>query len=481
MATNQEKPPKSKKNFPKLAHHKTGQWYIRVPQVGCLYLGKNEKAASTEYERLKLVYEETGEYPKKKRGRRVSASLSGCRTDLPAKSPFTIRRRDSGDYYRVWVPTLKKTIDYGNVKEGHDRALEEYHRDLPSFLKGIDPHGIKKPQSSEFSVGLLCDEYMKHQNRNLEKGKLVERSVEDNQRAVDRVRDFFGDDREIESILPNDYRDFLDNFDDGSRSPTTLGNIVRDTKSIFNYGGKNILRKAIFYGDDFVKPDGRQVARYAQDHPEKSTHKFYEREEILAILEVAPVNWKAAILLGINAAIGNSDLSNIKFEDVNLDGEFLRGLRQKNFRDRGAWLWPETREALREHLEWRKKRTNVKLEAEDYVFVTKYGNRMSKDSAVSSGFTKAVESHSTVECKKGRSFYALRHTFNTVGRDSIDIEAVKHVMGHLDHKDTGAKFYTHGISDKRLQRLGHYVREWLFQKGESPFDFGELCPWTHAA
>ncbi len=480
MPTNDKKPAVKKKSFPKLTLHKTGQWYFRVPQNGCLYLGKDEETARKEYEQMKQLYKETGIYPQKKTQKKTTTS-SYTKTELPNNSPFTIRKRESGDYYRVWVPSLKKTINYGNVQDGHDCALEEYYRDLPYYSKGIDPHETKKSPTANFSIGLVCDEYLKHQTRKLGQGAIVEESIIGNQRTVDRIREFFGDDREIESILPNDYRDFLDHYDDGTRSPTTLGNLVRDAKTIFNYAGENLLRQQIFYGKDFVKPDRRQIARYAQEHPEKTSHKIYTREEILALLDVAPANWKAAILLGINAGIGNRDLSHIKLEDIDMEEEYLRGVRQKNFRPRSAWLWPETRQALQEHLEWREKKLVINPEAQDFVFITKYGNRMCKDAAVASGFNKAVEAHSTVAHKRGRSFYALRHTFNTIGRDSMDSDAVKHVMGHLDHKDTGAKFYTHGISDERLQRVAHYVREWLFRKGESPFDFGKMAPWTDAA
>ena len=54
---------------------------------------------------------------------------------------------------------------------------------------------------------------------------------------------------------------------------------------------------------------------------------------------------RAWILLGINAAFGNSDLSRLRVEDAR--GAWLAGHRAKNGMERKAWLWPDTRHAIR--------------------------------------------------------------------------------------------------------------------------------------
>ncbi|MEZ6145059.1 MAG: hypothetical protein R3B91_06425 [Planctomycetaceae bacterium] len=51
--------------------------------------------------------------------------------------------------------------------------------------------------------------------------------------------------------------------------------------------------------------------------------------------------------------------------------------------------------------------------------------------------------------RRGLNFYALRHTFETIGGESRDRVAVDAIMGHVD-PSMGA-LYREQISDDRLQ------------------------------
>ena len=59
-----------------------------------------------------------------------------------------------------------------------------------------------------------------------------------------------------------------------------------------------------------------------------------------------------------------------------------------------------------------------------------------------------------------RNFYALRHTFETIGGESRDQVAVDHIMGHA--RDEMASVYGEWISDERLRAVADHVRRWLF-------------------
>jgi len=63
-----------------------------------------------------------------------------------------------------------------------------------------------------------------------------------------------------------------------------------------------------------------------------------------------------------------------------------------------------------------------------------------------------------------RNFYALRHTFETVGGEAKDEVAVDHMMGHV--RDEMASVYWERISHERLKAVTEHVWEWLF--GEKP-------------
>jgi integrase len=58
------------------------------------------------------------------------------------------------------------------------------------------------------------------------------------------------------------------------------------------------------------------------------------------------------------------------------------------------------------------------------------------------------------------SFYALRHTFETIAGGSRDQVAVDAVMGHADYSMAGE--YRERIEDDRLEAVAAHVRKWLF-------------------
>ena len=64
--------------------------------------------------------------------------------------------------------------------------------------------------------------------------------------------------------------------------------------------------------------------------------------------------------------------------------------------------------------------------------------------------------------RSGLSFYALRHTFETIAGESRDQVAVDHIMGHA--RDDMASVYRERISDERLIAVTTYVHDWLFGK-----------------
>ena len=64
--------------------------------------------------------------------------------------------------------------------------------------------------------------------------------------------------------------------------------------------------------------------------------------------------------------------------------------------------------------------------------------------------------------RPGLNFYALRHTFETIGGEARDQVAVEHVMGHA--RDDMASAYRERISDERFKAVSDHVRAWLFPR-----------------
>jgi integrase len=63
---------------------------------------------------------------------------------------------------------------------------------------------------------------------------------------------------------------------------------------------------------------------------------------------------------------------------------------------------------------------------------------------------------------RGHTFYALRHTFETIAGESRDQVAVDAIMGHS--REDMASVYRERIGDDRLRAVAEHVRQWLFEK-----------------
>ena len=63
--------------------------------------------------------------------------------------------------------------------------------------------------------------------------------------------------------------------------------------------------------------------------------------------------------------------------------------------------------------------------------------------------------------RPGLGFYALRHTFQTIGEKSRDKAAVDSIMGHL-RTDIGTVYNEESIEDSRLLAVSNFVHDWLF-------------------
>jgi integrase len=212
--------------------------------------------------------------------------------------------------------------------------------------------------------------------------------------------------------------------------------------------------RAVRYGQSFKRPSQKTFRL----NRAKQGAKLFTADEIRRLLDAAGLAMKAMILLGINCGFGNSDCGNLPLSAVDLDRGWIDFPRPKTGIDRRCPLWPETVEALRAALA---KRTEPKSEADaGLVFVTKYGVSWAKDVA-DSPITKEMRKLLNACGINGRrNFYALRHTFRTIGDEAKDQVATDYIMGH--EVPNMSAVYRETISDERLLAVSNHVRAWLF-------------------
>jgi len=125
--------------------------------------------------------------------------------------------------------------------------------------------------------------------------------------------------------------------------------------------------------------------------------------------------------LGIDYGLGNNDCAKLPMKALDLKGGWLEFGRPKTGIHRRCPLWPETVEALGAAIA---ARPTPKEGFEDRVFLTHHGaswepkvkksDKAPVGSPLSAEFAKVLDALGIR--RKGVNFYALRHTFQTIGQ-----------------------------------------------------------------
>src|SRR5262249_44839610 len=156
---------------------------------------------------------------------------------------------------------------------------------------------------------------------------------------------------------------------------------------------------------------------------------------------------KAMILLGVNCGYGPADCGRLKFSNLDLEKSLVKFPRPKTGVPRRCFLWKETIEAIRAALAERPEPKHP--EDNELVFINRLAVAFDKEhysSPISNEFLKLMRK---IGLNGNRGFYALRHTFETIGGASRDQIAVNEIMGHAD--GSMAATYREHVQDERLQ------------------------------
>lgn len=401
----------------------------------------------------------------------MSRNSSGSRTSRPdrPKKPypdFPLAPHASG----TWQKKIRGKIHYfgrwGKVVDGKmtrlpgdgwKEALDEYKVQADDLHAGRTP----RPKTAGLTVADLCNHFLTAKKNKLDAGELTPRLFAEYRATTDLVVAAFGKGRLVDDLRPDDFA-ALRAERAKKWGPVRLGDFVQKVRSVFKYGAENgLLDRPVLFGSEFKKPS-RKTLRL---HKAKGGKKMFTRDEVRGLIESAGVPFKAMLLLGINAAFGNTDAGTLPLAALDLEGGWVIYPRPKTGIERRCPLWPETVQALRDALADRP--TPKQPGAEGLVFVTKYGNAWAGDgtaTAVSHEFGKLLAKLKID--RPGVGYYTLRHTFRTVADATKDPVAIRCIMGHTDSSIDAT--YTHHIDDARLRAVTDHVRGWLFGSSPSP-------------
>ncbi|MCA9111365.1 MAG: tyrosine-type recombinase/integrase [Planctomycetaceae bacterium] len=344
---------------------------------------------------------------------------------------------------------IRGTIHYFGANP--DDALTEYLR-VKDYLQAGEPRPpLDEPDA--VTVDEVINRYLVWSRKRRDKrvkdgeGGITPVTYQDYLEVGAKIRDYLGETTPVNRLTSQTFTKMRDEVEN-DYSLARVSKIVTVTRAVFNWASERGFCEPMPFPTSF-KRVGKKALRLSKANKESGD---FTRDELIALLNVANDQQIAMILLAVNGGLGNNDISELKWKHV--DSSFLNFPRPKTGKLRRIPLWPETTEAL-----------EALPRTSDRVFVSSRGKPMitmgdkgSRTDRVAIAFRSVMDK---AKCyRKGRSFYALRHTFRTRAGASRDIEAVEVIMGHAG--DEMAETYVEGHEDERMIAVTDHVRNWLF-------------------
>ncbi len=349
-----------------------------------------------------------------------------------------------------WAKKIRGRMIYFGPWADPDGALAKYLEQKDVLHRGLAPSDTDEG----LTVLTLCAKFLTTKKRLLQADELSPRSFEDYTSVCKRIIKAFGKTRIVADLRPDDFEKLRTKMAK-AWGPVRVGNEINRVRIVFNYAFKSgLIDRPMVYGEGFKRPSKKVLRK----HRLERGAKMFQAEEIRRMLARAKQPLKSMILLGINCGYGNTDVGTLPLSAIDLTGGWVNYGRPKTGIARRCWLWPETVGSIKE---WLAKRRDVEGETGGAVlFHTRQGGSWAKEVADSPVTKETRKLLDTLGIKGRRNFYAIRHTFQTIGDDSKDFITVRAIMGHAD-ADIAAT-YRERITDDRLRAVAEHVRVWLF-------------------
>ena len=379
-----------------------------------------------------------------------------------------------------WCKKFKGIPKYFGKWEAPDSALQEYRERREGIRLGRDPKfHAKIPVDDSITAADTVNLYLETQDSRRKRGEITDRHFSDCILTCRRLLEHFGRYITTADLHPSHFTRFRDSFPETWGATRTETEIAR-VQAIFRWAEKaDVIDTAPKFGPNFRKPGKRVKRREKAKHEAEHGKNEFTATEIRSLLGDSGDWLSACILLGINAGFGNRDCSALHESHIDFEAGWYELRRGNTGIVRRANLWPETRQAIQNAIG---ERPIAALKKNNCLcFLSRRGNPLVNEIRSETG-TLSVSDNISTACskvvkqlgltRKGRNFYSLRRTFETVGGNSQDQVAVNYSMGHED--ESMATVYCQGIDDQRLIDVAEHVRQWLWTRkceacGETQF------------
>lgn len=353
-----------------------------------------------------------------------------------------------------WAKKIRGRTHYFGVWTEPDQSLRKY-LEVRDYLQA----GLKRPTDTDQTrLTELCNRFLTAKQSRVDSGELRMATWQDYKRTCGLIIDTFDRNRVVDTISPSDFAK-LRGVISAKFGPVRTSREITQVRMLFRWGHQQELTAVPRFGSEFVKPSKDVLRRHRQSSPPK----MFEASEIAAMIDAAGIHAKAWILLGINCAFIQRDVSDLTIGAVHLNEAVIDFPRAKTAIERRVPLWPETVKAMQDSLNnpWFPRSMNNG----DRFFLSRQGNILVRDHGSATRSDTVHDNLRRLQRKldikqSKRSFGALRHTFRTIADETCDFPAILRIMGHSDHSISD--HYRERISDDRLCRVVNHVRTWLF-------------------
>jgi integrase len=355
-----------------------------------------------------------------------------------------------------WCKKIRGKFAYFG-RGSHDDAIAEYERTKDDLQANRRP---RDEEPGELNVYQLCAKFLIAKREQRDGGELSARMFAEYGAVCKRLIKVLGKARPVSDLGPDDFATLRRRMAK-TWGPVRLKAEIIRSRTPFLWASKSgLIARPPVYGEAFKVPSARVIRKKrAEQGP-----KLFEADEIRRMIDAAGQPLRTMILFGLNCGFGNGDIAGLPTKSLDLGTGWLNYPRPKTGIERRIPLWPETVAAVRDWLGLRPSPADPAHAG--LLFVTSKRGSWKDDTgrALSHETRKLLD---RVGIKGHRSFYALRHTFQTVGDECGDFIAVRKIMGHASN-DIG-DVYRERVSDDRLRKATEHVRGWLFA-GQQPAD-----------
>ena len=300
--------------------------------------------------------------------------------------------------------------------------------------------------------------YLNARRLDVESGALALRTWKEYEDFGERMIRVFGGTAVVQDLGPADFLTLKTDLQKTHKSLSSLKGDIRKIKVFFNWAGPGEKGQALYhqplrFGPDFQPPSTKAIKRQLDRQPTR----VLRRKQLRRLLAKATPKLRAMLLLGINCGLGNTDCARLTRKRINLKTGWLHYPRPKTGVERHCPLWPETVEAVRKV--WAARKTPTNPAYRWHVFLTGRGQPFD-GTDISHEFRKLAD-RLDLEC---HGFYALRHTFATIGSRANLQKALDTIMGDVPPANYMVRsVYDHGKASKGdLAKVVNLIHDWLW-------------------